>query len=376
MERCVRGLTRGLLEVVPLDVTSIYTERATLMVGLGTKQCQFFHRTARDFVLDHPKLGQIIDIKTVTSLETIHRLRLAEIMTYDYRYRYEICGEFEASVFSTVFDRQIPVPALEAYCKVFKESVERLGIKQEVSYFRSPQYDSKHPFHASFVHLAACRDAGEYVLKVARERPELLTSTSQLNLLVSAGQRLNTQLVRHLLEAGASLETDVLCERAGRPESCSAWMVLLHHFGSLIHRMYYPEEHRSATWDRAFEILEILLEHKKFLRDLAVGWKLSSRPGDTILYVTIHDMIEHYQPSNRDQLLSLMAEPHEHGFRASIQRVRNRAKGLYATRNAQPDTRLVHYNPSDNCMDHDSGRPWILLCGDWQTTLDLEYAIC
>jgi hypothetical protein len=78
-DRQVRSVAKGFLESFPFRCFNNYPVKSSLGPA-GLLGYRFFHRTARDFVLNHPRLGEIVDTKAISSAETAHRLRLAELM--------------------------------------------------------------------------------------------------------------------------------------------------------------------------------------------------------------------------------------------------------------------------------------------------------
>ncbi|KAL4911127.1 hypothetical protein BDW74DRAFT_172582 [Aspergillus multicolor] len=66
VERRVISITKGFLEPIPVHDTHMYTD--TLRV-INAKNFAFFHRSARDFVLDHPWLGQIVNVDDAVAPE-------------------------------------------------------------------------------------------------------------------------------------------------------------------------------------------------------------------------------------------------------------------------------------------------------------------
>ncbi|KAL4924059.1 uncharacterized protein BDV17DRAFT_222482 [Aspergillus undulatus] len=98
MDCRVRSITKGFLELVTEDYTGSHPLTASSVspfAGRGAKSCRLFHRTARDFVLDRPKLGQIVDSNLTSISESIHRLRLAEILSLDLPDRQKLCVRVE-----------------------------------------------------------------------------------------------------------------------------------------------------------------------------------------------------------------------------------------------------------------------------------------
>ncbi|KAL2815396.1 hypothetical protein BDW59DRAFT_153888 [Aspergillus cavernicola] len=68
VDRQVQSIIKGVLELMLL------ADEYDGLKSIGVRRCQFFHRTARDFVLNHPRLGHIIDIQTISTSENLHRL--------------------------------------------------------------------------------------------------------------------------------------------------------------------------------------------------------------------------------------------------------------------------------------------------------------
>ncbi|KAL3443588.1 hypothetical protein BJX65DRAFT_311748 [Aspergillus insuetus] len=313
-DRQVRSIAKGFLESFPFP-NGNHRPQISSLGSAGLLGYRFFHRTARDFVLNHRKLDEIVDTKALSSAETAHRLRLAELMSLDYSVRYHLC-KYMIWTIETYFGKELPFTLLERYHRVFQETAGNLFVSPELSHRcvwpASEMILAHHLLKSSFPHLVIGYGCGHYVMQLVENDKRLLEGTSDLNLLVTAALHRDANIVKSLLRAGAPVDSQILvtCNYHFRHESGNSvyypvWMVILSWITIQTCGLYLQ---KFTARDEEFEILEALLRHK-YIPDCVFMISPDDLPSSSQRYfISLRQMITEMVPNNRDLLLSLFKQ--------------------------------------------------------------------
>ncbi|KAJ0415319.1 hypothetical protein BJY00DRAFT_266622 [Aspergillus carlsbadensis] len=322
VDRQVRSVANGFLESFPYP--SDDPDRDISLTSSGLRGYRFFHRTARDFVMNHPRLGEIVDIASVSGLETTHRLRLAELMSLSFELRYPLWEHFH-SLFSYTFryfGEELPITLLEKYHHAFQETAQQLSIDPIIAVCNvEMMYDESskrkyvqrasewtHPLASSFPHVAVSNGCGHYTIQLARHNHSLLEGTSELNLLVTAALFDRLEVLKGFLEMGAPLDAQIeftVPFERDRPDVRPVWMVILSYLAMVMAACYLADQ---PIDDLHFEMLEVLLLHKS-LPECAILVRLQDAVDpilDATHFITLEQITQAASPRNKNELLSSM----------------------------------------------------------------------
>jgi hypothetical protein len=383
-DRQVRSVAKGFLEACPFQNVNRRPVKSSLGPA-GLLGYRFFHRTARDFVLNHPKLGEIVDTKAISSEETAHRLRLAELMSLDYPLRYQLC-KYMSWPFDQYFGKGLPVILLEKYHRVFQETGRYLYVSPALTHLRIwPTHFSRssdhHLLKSSFPHLFAYCGCEHYVMQLVENDKRLLEGTSELSFLVPAALHGNARLVKSLLKAGATVDSQILVtcnynddHDSGNSGSYPVWMVILSRITLDIGIRYIIQE--ISPWEEYFEILEAVLRHKSIPDCVIMISPDDLPPSSQRYFLSLRQIISEMAPNNRDILLSLLEQ--RPGTRQGI---RKHVRAVLTRSSTKEDGRpgldgRVPIKPSD-CPDErwkalDNAE---VVCGEWRLPARFRIAV-
>jgi len=212
----IKSLTKGLLETK----TQRYGE-------IDIQKVDFFHRTARDFVLEQLKPSQKPDpgwsvIDLIIDKHAYARLRLAELTSYDLRTREAVWAHsFGLWVFSTT--RKLSLEVMDAYqCLLddYDNSISTDPKSDDIfrGLIMGPDGSGYSMHRLSFVHMAAHTGQLDYVLREIEADPGLLDSGKELSVLASAISGRNIKLVDALIKRGCSPADSISCWYQTKPE--------------------------------------------------------------------------------------------------------------------------------------------------------------
>ncbi|KAK2750104.1 hypothetical protein FQN57_004597 [Myotisia sp. PD_48] len=215
----VRSITKGFLEIAISDSEDWQWQND------WTLRYKFFHRTALDFIIGHPKLADIANVRGMITTESYHRLYLAELMAYDLSHWEWLYPRLLS--WDTVLHEDLPISLLERFSDEFEAEADSAHLCWDVvfSVFGPSGFITRSSNRISFLHLAACRNQTKYVLKEVKKTPVILEGTRRLNLLCSAAipslgkRKKNYGLVLALLKKGASPRAEIRAKTPNK-ESC------------------------------------------------------------------------------------------------------------------------------------------------------------
>ncbi|KAL2830899.1 hypothetical protein BDW59DRAFT_158333 [Aspergillus cavernicola] len=257
----------------------------------------------------------------------MHRLRLAEMMSYDFPYRFQFCRSL-SNLDPGFFGEELPASLVEKYHYAFRQTADALELSPRLTRF---QYLAaagvprlfRHPIFSSFIHIAAA----------SKQR----RGTPDLNLLVTAATNGDIQLIKSLLEMGASVDSEILCANAwSEAEMRPVWMVLLSYLAICTCTCYITNISLSASEAHLFDLLEILLlQHKNlaecvihlsYIQPVPPSWdRFDSSfqdtpvPEDIEYFVTLEQIIQGMSPPSKDRLFSLINPAQPELFKTPFQ---------------------------------------------------------
>jgi hypothetical protein len=307
VSRQLKGLTKGLLEIAPVVYSDIRYR--------DFRMAQFFHRTVKDFVMNSPRL---LDISRryppLLRAEWYFRLLLADLALGDLKYQIKYWERFMMSKIPTWqgVSRKLPYAVLEGFSRILdKSGLAGLGVR--ISKGSGISWESKakgcrsDPYRPMlFLHFAAALGQGEYVLRAARENPELLRENGQMHLLLTAAVQGHGDLVAALLKLGLSPTDHILlsCSNDAEPQYVPVWVAAVAY---IIVAERLLGGYSFAPW---FDILESLLGNPGVNAADCVlvlePHSSSERPG----FLTLEAFVQFIQPKNKDRLISLIHREH------------------------------------------------------------------
>lgn len=305
----IKSLTKGLLETT----TRRYGE-------IDIQKVDFFHRTARDFVLEQLEPSQKPDpsdsvIDLIIDKYAYARLRLAELTLYDLRTRKAVSAHsFALWVFRST--RKLSLEVMDAYRYLLDDYDNSIPTDPKSDdIFRGlisfPEGSGYSMHRLSFVHMAAYTGQLGYVLREIEADPGLLDSGKELSVLASAISGHNIELVEALIKRGCSPADSISCWYQAKPEdrpdgSIPIWLAVLQQdFGASL----------SLPWYKcSFPIWELLLRHPQ-VNARNCFFLLSSPGKDTAThFITLEQFIEELKPDRMDKLLVLLDGGKDNSF--------------------------------------------------------------
>ncbi|KAH7351368.1 hypothetical protein BKA65DRAFT_500262 [Rhexocercosporidium sp. MPI-PUGE-AT-0058] len=305
----IKSLTKGLLETK----TQRYGE-------IDIQKVDFFHRTARDFVLEQLEPSQKPDpgdevIDLIIDKYAYALLRLAELTSYDLRTRKAVWAHsFALWVFR--FTRKLSLEVMDAYrCLLddYDSSIPTDPKSDDIfrGYIRTPDKFGYSMHRLSFVHMAAYTGQLDYVLREIEADPGLLDSGKELSVLASALSGHNIELVEALIKRGCSPADSISCWYQAEPEarpdgSIPIWLAVLQQdLGAFL----------RVPWHKcSFRIWELLLRHPQ-VNACNCFFLLSPRDKDTATYfITLRQFIEELKPDRMGKLLVLLDGGKDYSF--------------------------------------------------------------
>jgi hypothetical protein len=287
----------------------------------------FFHRTVRDYLQDKLRQNQIrARLPGCNILEDYGRLHLAEFKFARTKAFYLACDVGTHNPFKAIFDssfelfkflrdrgEKVPVRILEEFDKVLNshrhspfshpdETEENTGY---ITWGESSNMDWTMgvDMDISYLHWAAAHGQHEYVSKKVSESRDLLTATSDLNLLLSAAYGQDPDLVRFLLKSGASSNEKVYIESQYRRKA-SVWMVFL----ALLAYTFLEGREISGL----ASVLEQFLEFGADGDVVFLVYVYSLRSGDCrnteLICIALQHLVNLAQPPNCVSILNLLSK--------------------------------------------------------------------
>lgn len=354
VKRQIAGLTHGLLEMTSFPVR--------YPCAFFSRSIQFFHRTARDFVLENLLLQKFhADHPYVANHDTYLRLDIAGLwFSKPGAIRSEIYNFFMSS--SSNNSQERPAPGrLEAVAKARKyhnsDSSSLTFLGQAVTFSRSYVFliggilsQPESTFHK----IVSEFEASDYIEAMARQSNQILKEGDRLSCLLSAfilnhNSPIGVINVRHLLRLGVSPMQLLLVynayegnEHSPSPDETktyvSVWSIFLACLigGCNTNNKMTPHVAEAETW----EILELLLEHGGWGNSFFLLSESQNRPSATHI-ISLRELIRQCRPQNEEILLRLVDKDATSSFRSRMKEKFCKIR----SRNFEKAFHPVHYKP-------------------------------
>lgn len=329
------GLTRGLLETAPMADTR--------------RAVQFFHRTARDFALEHSKLDNTADrFPWITKGETYYRLWLAELILTDLPAREEV-WYYDSSSMDSQFRQEIPPNLLEGFsCIIKNEDTVSIDVPMNQTFQGGKcaptvwYYENE----LSFINLAAYCGQRIYVMQQTTKSPELLRSCGKFHVLLSAALGAREDLVSDLLERGSSPLDCVECQLTETTsfdsidkylgtQTIPLWIVFTTHL--VAYRLSLA--HREVQREVQREVLELLLQDERIDASNVLFLVRKSSKAPITHFITLRQFVDDLRPQNADRLLALLDRGKGNAYVNSARRFLSKYTPLFQRTEYMAETR-------------------------------------
>jgi hypothetical protein len=273
----VRGLTKGLLEVVE-DVRHHNVVNVPPCPSFHGKAVQFFHRTARDYIIENPeRLKALLEsFPRFDELYPYARLWFAE---YSRVFRHTCSNGPEGNPLELQFkyEAEFPISRLR---KIYPEHLGEIGkgcylaIRQRLQCRRDTgkPYDVPQgmiyngmgystpllPHPASTVHYLALQGFTEFVLSEIKKDLQLKRTAGGLSLLISAIKGERWELASEILQGGVELDDmfSVVHDSPGPKSEYPLWFVA----AVAIIEKFLWQISRDRKWP-SVNLLQLLVQH-------------------------------------------------------------------------------------------------------------------
>jgi hypothetical protein len=324
----LKSLTKGLLETAPMVNNHVRTEN-------GRRMVQFFHRTVRDFVLEHSKLEDTAGrFPWITKGETYYRLWLAELILADLPSRVEAWNDGSGAGVDQ-FRQELPPDLLEGFsCTLKGEDAVSVNTPRDKT-FRGTMYAPNlwsSIDGLSFINLAAYCGQRDYVVQQTTKSPELLKGRGEFHILLSAALGNRKDLVRNLLERGSSPldcvdcqlseTTNFAAEKIGT-QSIPLWIVFTTHLVG--YRFEVSEVKNEVQW----EVLELLLQDPRVDASNSLFLVRKHYEAPAAHFITLRQFVEDLRPQNADRLLALLERENGNSYVNGARRFLSRFTPLF-----------------------------------------------
>jgi hypothetical protein len=239
VQKQVGGLTKGLLEVVAESDNSRLTGPS-----FHRLKVQFFHRTARDYLLQSAeRLKALQDsFPGFEEVDPYGRIRLAEyLLGHDGSYALREMADFERQLRADLQELRTLYPqhSLDLFRKFQVVNRQHCDTQSGQSIGVPPQYhrhglDRRWAYpelQASFLHFAAYHGFDEFVLNEIAVNPQLSRTTEDLSLLIAAIDGRQWELSLALLDTGIALDDIYFLRSASQygtgnfKDECPVWVL-------------------------------------------------------------------------------------------------------------------------------------------------------
>jgi hypothetical protein len=335
IQRQIAGLTHGLIEMTTSSWPLFFS-----------RSIQFFHRTARDFVLENAHLQKFhAESPGLTSTDTYLRLYIAELWfsrpgtPIDYR----ILGAWE-NHYQEVSDPRLLLPTL-AKARAYHNSnssdltftgksftLRKLGISAIRPLPRLPE--------SQLHYIIRWFTASEYIKFVASQTRKLLEERDGLSCLLSAcfpswGSFGCLENVRCLLSLGVSPRELVLVHYNDTWDEVDTWDVTRETYvpvwsvflGCVIEQCLWsfvrarrglPTPETWQIWD----VVELLLKNRGYGNSFFL-FAYSENPSVPVSVMNLRELIRQCTPRNEEALLQLIDKDVPSGFLSRLKKWRN-----------------------------------------------------
>jgi hypothetical protein len=325
IRRQIAGLTHGLIEIT--------TSSGPLFFS---RSIQFFHRTARDFVLENVHLQKFhARSPGLTSTDTYLRLYIAELWfsrpgtPRDYRFlqAWEHHNQ-------EVSDPRLLLPTLAKARAYHNSDSSHLTFTGKSFTFREFGFPTTRPLprlpESQLHYIIRLFNASEYIEFVASQTRKLLEERDGLSCLLSAcfrswGPFDRLENVRCLLSLGVSPRELVLVHyedtwNVTRETYVPAWSVFL---GSVVECLWLhvrgvPTPEIPQVWD----VVELLLKYGGYGNNFFL-FTHSENLSVPAYVISLQELIRQWKPRNQEALLQLIDKDVPSSFRSRLKKWRN-----------------------------------------------------
>ncbi|PQE29503.1 Vegetative incompatibility HET-E-1 protein [Rutstroemia sp. NJR-2017a WRK4] len=221
--RQLNDLTKGLLEVRTLEK---FDESASSYRKWFVSSVEFFHRTARDYLLCETRLNQLLSsFPGFYNTDPYGRLLLAEAGFLVSRYiGFSVGGREDYVGESLSAPRRLPGFLADSTIRSFKDVLETPRsslLLPELNTWSQIELDEP----GSFVHYAAWLGLQDYVTQEIDLNPSLMSPTNDLSILMPIIHSKNTSLLETVLKKGVSLHQDLQVVHDNQIKKYPLWVM-------------------------------------------------------------------------------------------------------------------------------------------------------
>jgi hypothetical protein len=359
-QRQITGFTHGLLEVT--------TNSEPLFCS---RSIQFFHRTARDFVLENAHLQKFhAESPGLTSLDTYLRLYIAQLW-------FSRPGTKSHCVFPIIWvhlDKEVSdhrlLPALAKARAYHNTDLSPWTFPGRKATFNNLSSRASHPLppvpESQLHYIINSFPSSEYIRSVVSEGHQLLEERDGLSCLLSAvidHYIPNLESVQCLLGLGKSPRQLVPVhydfrsyEEDTSPDTretyVPVWSVLLIYvvqactwsFSTRRGHSYYGMPVEQAIWD----VVELLLKYGGYGNSFFL-LVLSENPSVPVYVISLQELIRQYKPLNEEALLQLIDKDVPSSFHSRLKKLR-----IIRRRSSETPFDPAQYKPFHLSMLEDS----------------------
>ena len=326
VKRQIAGLTHGMLEIT---TASRFLFPESLFFG---RCIQFFHRTARDFVLENPQLQKFhADHPDITDHDTYLRLDMAELWFSRPGTIHPDQSHGYRDYYNTYYRGRLRPGRLEALVKArmyHNPTSNTWTFRGQKFTFHSSYSGVVHQYlhqPESVLHYILTKfDASTYLENVAQQRIQLLPERDELSYLLSAcilnyNSNIGIQNIRYFLSLGVSPMDRVLVHYAAKEDRgprepaktksyAPVWSLII---ARLLNLCRFDIGHKRggspemATY-KIWEWLELLLENGApgntfyLVCKQAMGFSIPTHA------ISLQELIQQVRPQNEEVLLRLI----------------------------------------------------------------------
>jgi hypothetical protein len=214
--RQLSDLTKGLLEVRTLE--TLWPDPKWFVSSV-----EFFHRTARDYLLCETRLNQLLSsFPGFYTTDPYGRLLLAEAGFL--ASGNSIAGTTDYVGPSLSARRRLPGFLADSTIRSFKDVLETPHLSLLRSHF-TWETDIRVGGPGSFVHYAAWLGLQDYVIQEIDLNPSLMSPTNDLSILMPIIHRENITLLESVLKKGVSLHQDLQVVHDNQTKKYPLWVI-------------------------------------------------------------------------------------------------------------------------------------------------------